>query len=104
MDLGHQPRSLGELRSACRSGSAAHDDLEGQQGRRVPAVGQHHLRYRLIRVSPILATLFILALHATPAAWSAVARPPLFPLQQLAPGVYAVLGDTGRGSEGRANA
>lgn len=30
--------------------------------------------------------------------------PPLFPLQTLAPGVYAVLGDTGRGSEGRPNA
>ncbi len=29
---------------------------------------------------------------------------PLFPLRTLAPGVYAVLGDTGRGSEGRPNA
>lgn len=29
---------------------------------------------------------------------------PAFPLQQLAPGVYAVLGDTGRGVEGRSNA
>lgn len=48
--------------------------------------------------------MFVLALHATSAAWGAVAQPPLFPLQQLAPGVYAVLGDTGRGSEGRANA
>jgi glyoxylase-like metal-dependent hydrolase (beta-lactamase superfamily II) len=48
--------------------------------------------------------LFVLALHATSAAWGAVAQAPLFPLQQLAPGVYAVLGDTGRGSEGRANA
>ncbi|MGH7648384.1 MAG: MBL fold metallo-hydrolase [Gemmatimonadaceae bacterium] len=29
---------------------------------------------------------------------------PAFPLRQLAPGVYAVLGDTGRGVEGRSNA
>lgn len=29
---------------------------------------------------------------------------PAFPLRQLAPGVYAVLGDTGRGVEGRPNA
>jgi glyoxylase-like metal-dependent hydrolase (beta-lactamase superfamily II) len=28
----------------------------------------------------------------------------VFPTQRLAPGVYAILGDTGRGSEGRANA
>jgi len=35
---------------------------------------------------------------------SAGPAPPLFPVQELAPGVFAVLGDTGRGSEGRANA
>lgn len=45
-----------------------------------------------------------LALHAAPLAWSASVPPPLFPLRELTPGVYAVLGDTGRGSEGRANA
>ncbi len=55
-----------------------------------------------------------LALHAAPpawgvsawgvSAWGASAPAPTFPLRQLAPGVYAVLGDTGRGSEGRANA
>jgi glyoxylase-like metal-dependent hydrolase (beta-lactamase superfamily II) len=28
----------------------------------------------------------------------------VFPIRRLAPGVYAILGDTGRGSEGRANA
>jgi glyoxylase-like metal-dependent hydrolase (beta-lactamase superfamily II) len=38
------------------------------------------------------------ALHEKPRAWS-----PL-PLRRLAEGVYAVLGDTGRGSEGRPNA
>ena len=41
-------------------------------------------------------------------AWLAFAVVPLraqhFPVRSLAPGVYAVLGDTGRGSEGRANA
>jgi len=39
--------------------------------------------------------------------WSVSALPstaPLFPLRDLGHGVYAVLGDTGRGSEGRANA
>jgi glyoxylase-like metal-dependent hydrolase (beta-lactamase superfamily II) len=30
--------------------------------------------------------------------------PPVFPVRRLAPNVYAVLGDTGRGSEGRPNA
>ncbi|MGH7498317.1 MAG: MBL fold metallo-hydrolase [Gemmatimonadales bacterium] len=30
--------------------------------------------------------------------------PPPFPVRSLAPGVYAVMGDTGRGSEGRPNA
>ena len=32
------------------------------------------------------------------------ASPPLFPIRRLAHGIYAVMGDTGRGSEGRANA
>lgn len=40
--------------------------------------------------------------------WGAPAFRPdtgdVFPTQRLAPGVYAILGDTGRGSEGRANA
>jgi glyoxylase-like metal-dependent hydrolase (beta-lactamase superfamily II) len=38
--------------------------------------------------------------------WSAFTPdpPPLFALRRLAHGVYAVMGDTGRGSEGRANA
>lgn len=31
-------------------------------------------------------------------------KPPPFPVRQLAPNVYAVVGDTGRGSEGRPNA
>jgi glyoxylase-like metal-dependent hydrolase (beta-lactamase superfamily II) len=48
----------------------------------------------------------LLALHATPPAWG-VSIPPgdsTFPVRHLGPGIYAVLGDTGRGSEGRANA
>jgi glyoxylase-like metal-dependent hydrolase (beta-lactamase superfamily II) len=40
--------------------------------------------------------------------WGASAFPPdtanVYPTRQLAPGVYAIMGDTGRGSEGRANA
>ena len=49
----------------------------------------------------------LLALHTALTAWSAFVAPPtalLFPLRRLAPGVFAVMGDTGRGSEGRANA
>jgi glyoxylase-like metal-dependent hydrolase (beta-lactamase superfamily II) len=48
--------------------------------------------------------LLTLALHAALPAWGASTLPPRFPLRQIAAGVYAVLGDTGRGSEGRANA
>ena len=43
-----------------------------------------------------------LALVALPLPAQQAVAP--FPTRQLAPGVYAVLGDTGRGSEGRANA
>ena len=49
----------------------------------------------------------LLALHTVMTGWSVSALPstaPLFPLRDLGHGVYAVLGDTGRGSEGRANA
>jgi glyoxylase-like metal-dependent hydrolase (beta-lactamase superfamily II) len=45
--------------------------------------------------------LTLLAIFATGTGQSP--RPPL-PVRQLAPGVYLVPGDTGRGSEGRANA
>lgn len=51
--------------------------------------------------------MVLLALHTALTGWSAsfvVPDPPLFPLRRLAHGVYAVMGDTGRGSEGRANA
>ncbi|HTK40085.1 MAG TPA: MBL fold metallo-hydrolase [Gemmatimonadales bacterium] len=49
----------------------------------------------------------LLALHTALTGWSAwfaPPSPPLFPLRRLAHDVYAVMGDTGRGSEGRANA
>jgi glyoxylase-like metal-dependent hydrolase (beta-lactamase superfamily II) len=49
----------------------------------------------------------LLALHTVMTGWSVSAlpsAPPLFPLRDLGHGVYAVMGDTGRGSEGRANA
>jgi hypothetical protein len=48
----------------------------------------------------------LLALHTVMTGWSVAAlpsSPPLFPLRDLGHGVYAVMGDTGRGSEGRAN-
>ncbi|HEX5635063.1 MAG TPA: MBL fold metallo-hydrolase [Gemmatimonadales bacterium] len=47
----------------------------------------------------MLIAALVLSLAGAPEA----PRPPL-PVRRLAPGVYAVLGDTGRGSEGRANA
>jgi glyoxylase-like metal-dependent hydrolase (beta-lactamase superfamily II) len=52
--------------------------------------------------------LFALILSGVPAATPAVQEEPResspLPLRRLAQGVYAVLGDTGRGSEGRPNA
>jgi len=55
-----------------------------------------------------LLPIVLCALHAFPLAWGAsvpgVVPAPLYPLRTLAPGVYAVMGDTGRGSEGRPNA
>ena len=52
--------------------------------------------------------LFALILSGVPAATPAMQDKPRelspLPLRRLAPGVYAVLGDTGRGSEGRPNA
>jgi glyoxylase-like metal-dependent hydrolase (beta-lactamase superfamily II) len=70
--------------------------LDRQPGRCVPAVGRHQVRLGLIRTSfPLLASL----LAIIPAA----PRGEL-PVRELAPGVYAVLGDTGRGVEGRPNA
>jgi glyoxylase-like metal-dependent hydrolase (beta-lactamase superfamily II) len=46
----------------------------------------------------------LLALAAATAMVGARAPDPLLPTRELAPGVFAVVGDTGRGSEGRANA
>jgi thiosulfate/3-mercaptopyruvate sulfurtransferase len=63
--------------------------VEGQQRRRVPPVGGRAIR------------LIALAL-----VWGAahLPRPTAYPITELAPGVYVVPGDTGRGSEGRPNA
>jgi glyoxylase-like metal-dependent hydrolase (beta-lactamase superfamily II) len=49
----------------------------------------------------VVGSLAVLAVFAVPPA---LAQTPAFPTQELAPGVYAVVGDTGRGSEGRPNA
>jgi len=79
------------------------------------------------RAATTAAALAVLAAHATPAQQSAIPRSltadsatraaiasryprdrsdtlPAFPLRELAPGVFAVSGDTGRGVEGRPNA
>ncbi len=81
----------------------------------------------MARAATTAAALAVLAAHATPAQQSAFPRSltadsatraaiasryprdrsdtlPAFPLRELAPGVFAVSGDTGRGVEGRPNA
>ena len=56
-------------------------------------------------MSLLAALLVPLHLHQLlPIASSAVSRTPTYVARRLAEGVYAVLGDTGRGSEGRPNA
>src|SRR5216684_9300072 len=61
--------------------------MEGQQGRGVPAGGRHTLR--------LIPFLLLQSLSQLPER---------LPVRQVASGVYVVLGDTGRGSEGRPNA
>jgi glyoxylase-like metal-dependent hydrolase (beta-lactamase superfamily II) len=72
--------------------------VEGQQGRRLPADGERRVHDQLTsRLFPLVA-LGLGAIAAAPPA------PRPFAVQRLAPGVYLVPGDTGRGSEGRPNA
>src|SRR6185503_13483687 len=107
MDLRYQPRSGRELQPQSRPRSAARHDLERQQGRSLQSDGQHRVRGRLIPSASLLFPTALLALHTALTGWSAwfaPPSPPLFPLRRLAHDVYAVMGDTGRGSEGRANA
>jgi glyoxylase-like metal-dependent hydrolase (beta-lactamase superfamily II) len=66
---------------------------------------------RSVRAGPVFLSstiLFALILSGSPAATPVVdgkiPESSPFPLRRLAEGVYAVLGDTGRGSEGRPNA
>ncbi|HEU4473708.1 MAG TPA: MBL fold metallo-hydrolase [Gemmatimonadales bacterium] len=70
--------------------------MDRQQGRGLQAVGRHPVRFRLI--------LAALALVAAPFAFGSVDSGGTLPYRKLAPGVYAVLGDTGQGVEGRPNA
>ena len=57
-------------------------------------------RHRSPRAHAALCTLAALGAAALPA----LAQGATFPTRELAPGVHAVLGDSGRGSEGRPNA
>ena len=111
VDVGHQSRSGGDLHAGRRPRRPAHDALDRQQGRRVRADGadrvQHHLTLRL---SVLLAAS---AFAAPPAgaqvkprynAFTLTTPKTLYPLRQLAPGVFVVAGDTGKGVEGRPNA
>jgi glyoxylase-like metal-dependent hydrolase (beta-lactamase superfamily II) len=70
--------------------------VDGQQGRRVQAVRRHRVRFGLI------PTTLLVVLHWLASAADSAAAP--YPARELAPGVFAVVGDTGRGSEGRPNA
>jgi glyoxylase-like metal-dependent hydrolase (beta-lactamase superfamily II) len=82
--------------------------VDRQQGRRVPPVGPHRVRYRLTAFAALRLLPFLIALLAARPAWGASTFGPdsvdVLPTRRLASGVYAILGDTGRGSEGRANA
>jgi glyoxylase-like metal-dependent hydrolase (beta-lactamase superfamily II) len=70
--------------------------VDRQQGRGLQAVGRHPVRFRLIFAA--------LALVAAPYAFGSVDSGGTLPYRKLAPDVYAVLGDTGQGVEGRPNA
>src|SRR4051812_34795514 len=70
-----------------------------QQRRLLQTIGQHQLYLRLtLPLPPILLLAGLLAEPRAPLT------PPQPILRRLAPGVYAAIGDTGRGSEGRPNA
>jgi glyoxylase-like metal-dependent hydrolase (beta-lactamase superfamily II) len=71
--------------------------VDRQQGRSLPSVGVHRLYRRLI--APLLLAGPLLA-----AALPFQADTGTYPVRALAPGVFAVVGDTGRGVEGRPNA
>src|SRR3954463_14698935 len=70
-----------------------------QQRRLLQTIGQHQLYLRL--TLPLRPILLLAGLLAGPRASFA---PPQPIIRRLAPGVYAAIGDTGRGSEGRPNA
>src|SRR5215470_3106801 len=76
MDLGCEPGSLSDVSASSHTGGTCERHLERQQGWRIPPN-----RGRAIQLVALA-----------------------FPIVALAHGVYAVPGDTARGSEGRANA
>jgi glyoxylase-like metal-dependent hydrolase (beta-lactamase superfamily II) len=98
MDIGDQSGSGGELYPEGGQGSSVDYVLDRQQGRHLQAIRQHQLRLRLTNL--ILSSLIPQWLLASYSVFQA--PPPT--VRALAPGVYAAIGDTGRGSEGRPNA
>src|SRR2546421_1112937 len=80
--------------------------MEGQQGWCLPTVRRHQIRS--IEASRLVLSLCVTFLGlsgcAHHSAGAATPLPDRLPVRALAPGVYAVMGDTGRGSEGRSNA
>ena len=117
VDVRHQPGSGRELHAQGRQGGAAHDGLDRQQGRGStgsrspsrsppPSILVRARRRACSRpVSRDPSRYLIVTMSAPRGGGSAprIAAPP-FVARRLADGVYAVLGDTGRGSEGRPNA
>src|SRR5882724_1773775 len=101
--------------------------MEGQQGRCLPTVRRHQIRSietsrrdvaqrRSTKAGPrlcgtslrdVVVLRLCLTLFATSGCAHPVSRSPYLdrlPVRALAQGVYVVMGDTGRGSEGRPNA
>ena len=75
--------------------------LGGSAARRLGRMGWG----RGCALSPFLYPRSLVAQDSTrPRAFTPTTERTLYPLRQLAPGVYAVLGDSGKGAEGRPNA
>src|SRR5215217_1122587 len=98
MDFRRQPGSRRQLYIDRGQGSASHHGLVRQQRGHLQTVGYHQLRLSLtLPLSSALLASGLIGLGRVPEL-----PPPT--IRQLAPGVYAAIGDTGLGSEGRPNA
>src|SRR6185437_12531479 len=130
VDIRHQPRSLRRVPAPRDPRRTAPHRVDRHQGHGLHADRRHRIRRLTVVLAPdavVAAAVSLGVGAAAPAQQSVIPRSltadsatrdalasryprdrsdtlPAFPLRQLAPGVYAVLGDTGRGVEGRPNA